>query len=94
MGLVVLVLGFFFLPFCAFGLILIVVGLVIFTATHPQTPAYYYPLPAVPGPSVAPPPAYAPAAPAVPPACPVCGVALSWVPQYGRWYCARCQVYR
>ncbi len=54
----------------------------------PQQPAAGQPAPTAPT---------APGAPAAPyqaPACYVCGTGLTWVPQYGRWYCYRCQAYR
>lgn len=28
------------------------------------------------------------------PPCPVCGMSLLWIPEYGRWYCSRCGHYR
>jgi len=97
-GIVLLVLGIFFFgiffwPFCGLGVVLIIVGIVL-VATAQSQPAYYYPMPSMPAPPVAPPAAGAPAAPFSVPACPVCGSPLMWVPQYGRWYCTRCQAYR
>ncbi len=101
LGVVFMVLGFFVPLICAVGIVLLVVGIVLAAMNRPSSPypaGYYQPYP---------PPAYgAPAPPAQPqapgqpataaqtPACYVCGSPLSWVPQYGRWYCARCQAYR
>ncbi|MGQ0796401.1 MAG: hypothetical protein ACT4OI_00840 [Methanobacteriota archaeon] len=72
-----------FLPFlCGIGVILLIIGIILAIVGQPR-PVYY----AAPGmyPYAAPPPA-------VP--CPVCGQPLTWVPQYGRWWCGTCQQYR
>jgi hypothetical protein len=80
------------------GILLLVVG-VILVAVTPRQPMFYAPPPAAYGyppqqPGAA--PGAAPVSPGTytPPACPVCGSPLTWVPQYGRWYCGRCQAYR
>ncbi len=86
-------------PLCGLGLVLLIVGIVIAATERPATP-YYYAQPVYGAPPAYPP--QAPAAPAAPapattpsaPGCYVCGTALTWVPQYGRWYCYRCQSYR
>lgn len=85
-GIVLIFSGIFFGPLCGLGIVLIIIGIVLMAA-GPSRAAYYAPPPAYPyaPPQWAPPPA---------PACPVCGTPLSWVPQYGRWYCTRCQQYR
>ncbi|MEK6986808.1 MAG: hypothetical protein AABX97_01780 [Candidatus Thermoplasmatota archaeon] len=95
LGVVLMAVGIFFWPICGLGIVLLIVG-VILLAVHPSQPMYYAPAPA--------PYAYAPQPPAAPvqptpgaytpPACPVCGSPLTWVAQYGRWYCTRCQAYR
>ncbi len=107
LGAVLMVVVLFFLPICALGFVLLIIGIVLAATAHP-TPQYYYPAPAygapgygVPG---APPGPYAPQAPAPgqaaagptaqQPTCYVCGTPLTWVPQYGRWYCTRCSAYR
>jgi hypothetical protein len=88
---------------CGLGVILLIVGVILVAAAPPRS-AYYGPRYAYPG--YAPPYAYPPQPPAagmsVPgpqtqytqPTCYVCGSVLTWVPQYGRWYCSRCQSYR
>lgn len=81
-GLLITVAGFLFPPLCALGILLLVVGIIIALVGQPR--AIYYPAP----------PGAAPYGPPGVPACPVCGSPLTWVPQYGRWYCARCQAYR
>lgn len=93
---------------CALGLVLLIVGIVLAASQRPAVP-YYYPQPGYGTPGYPPQPypaqqpvagAPAPGAPSAPgtpfqtPACYVCGTALTWVPQYGRWYCGRCQSYR
>ncbi len=96
-GAVLMVFGVFFGPVCGLGLVLLIIGIVLAATSHP-TPQYYYPQPAYGAPAAYPPQApAAPGAPAAPyqaPGCYVCGTALTWVPQYGRWYCYRCQSYR
>lgn len=105
-GAVLMVVG-GFLPFlgviCGLGIILLIVGIILMVASPPRA-AYYGPQ--YPYQSYAPPYAYPPQPPAagmtVPapqtqytqPTCYVCGSVLTWVPQYGRWYCTRCQSYR
>lgn len=94
-----MVVGFFFWPICAVGLVLLIVGIVMVAQDRTRTQAY-----APYGYAAQPPYAYPPQPPAggvpVPqapysqPVCPVCGSQLTWVPQYGRWYCGRCQAYR
>lgn len=74
-------------PLCGLGFILLLIGIILVAAT-PSTPTYYAPYPypyAAPGPAPA---------PAAGPACPTCGSPLTWIAQYGRWYCYRCQQYR
>lgn len=96
-----------FLPFfglvCGLGVVLLIVGIIL-AAASPSRAAYYGPQ--YPYPGYAPPYAYPPQPPAagmpVPgpqtqysqPTCFVCGSPLTWVAQYGRWYCTRCQSYR
>jgi len=96
-----------FLPFfglvCGLGIVLLIVGIIL-AAAAPSRPAYYGPQ--YPYPGYAPPYASPPQPPAagmpVPgpqtqysqPTCYVCGSPLTWVGQYGRWYCTRCQSYR
>ncbi len=101
LGVALMAVGVFFWPICGLGIVLLIGG-VILLAVQPSHPMYYTPQPmpygyppqpAAPGqpaPSVPPvtPGAYAP------PACPVCGSPLTWVAQYGRWFCTRCQAYR
>lgn len=105
LGVVFMILGVVFAPICGLGLVLLIIGIIL-AATHtPSTPyapyPYAYQPPAAP---TAPSQAYPPQPPAagqpVPnapyqqPSCYVCGSPLMWVPQYGRWYCSRCQSYR
>jgi hypothetical protein len=92
-GILLMVTGIFFLPLCGIGLILIIVGIVLVATTQSQ-PVYHWPAPPFAAPPVAPPAAGTPPAAPGAPACPVCGSALTWVPQYGHWYCWRCQAYR
>ena len=102
LGVVFMVFGLLFAPICGLGLVLLIIGIVLAATSNP-TPTYYYAQPGYGGPG-APPPMYAaqpPAAgqPAAPgayqqPSCYVCGTPLTWVAQYGRWYCSRCQSYR
>jgi len=86
-GLVLAALGFLFPPICALGILLLIIGTILALVGQPRPvyypapPAYPYGMPAAPG------------APQVPP-CAVCGSPLTWIGQYGRWYCARCQAYR
>ncbi len=102
LGVVLMIVGVFFLPICGLGLVLLIIGIIL-AATNRPTPPYYA------APYGAPPPMYgappqappagpgAPAAPGAPyqaPTCYVCGSPLTWVAQYGRWYCSRCQTYR
>lgn len=101
LGVVFMVIGVFFWPICGLGLVLLILGIVFAAMNRPSPPyaaPYYYPQPAYGAPA---PPAQAPApgqpAPAAAPqtpSCYVCGSPLSWVPQYARWYCSRCQTYR
>ncbi len=100
-GVVLMVFGFFAPPICGIGVILLIVGVVLVVMDRSRTPMYAYPAyPAYP---------YPPAGPAAPPqgpgaagtpgmappsVCPVCASPLTWIPQYGRWYCYRCQAYR
>ncbi len=99
LGVVCMVFGFFLAPVCGLGLVLLIIGIVL-AATSPATPAYYYPQPAYGAPPQTyagqPPAAGQPAAPGAyqQPSCYVCGTPLTWVAQYGRWYCGRCQAYR
>ena len=102
LGVVFMAFGFLFVPVCGLGFVLLIIGIIL-VATSPSTPAYYYPQPAYGAPGAPPPmyPAQSPAAgpPAAPaasqqPSCYVCGTPLTWVAQYGRWYCGRCQSYR
>ncbi len=100
LGVVLMAVGIFpFLwPLCGVGVVLLIVG-VILVAVHPSQPMYYAPQPPYgypPQAPAAPPAPGAPTAPGAytPPGCPVCGTPLTWVAQYGRWYCTRCQAYR
>jgi hypothetical protein len=101
LGVVFMLGGFIFAPICGIGLILLIIGIIIMATGpsrasmyaqpglgYPAPPPYGYPPPTAPG-GMAPPPA-----PYNQPLCPVCSSPLSWVPQYGRWYCNRCQAYR
>jgi hypothetical protein len=91
---------FLFLPICGLGIVLLIIGIVMVATNRPAPPYYAAPY----GAPMAPPQAYppqppapgqpAPAAPYQQPACYVCGSPLTWVAQYGRWYCSRCQTYR
>ncbi len=92
-GAVLMVFGVFFGPVCGLGLVLLIIGIVL-AATSRPTPQYYYPQPAYAPPAPGAPGAPAAGAPFQAPGCYVCGTALTWVPQYGRWYCYRCQSYR
>lgn len=83
-GLVLIVAG-FVLPsvcgiVCGIGAILLIIGIIL--ALVGPRPGYY-----------AAPAAYPYAGPLTAP-CPVCGQPLTWVPQYGRWWCGNCQQYR
>ncbi len=98
LGVVLMAVGIFFWPICGLGIVLLIVG-VILVAVQPSQPMYYAPQPLYgypPQAPAAPPAPGAPAAPGAytPPGCPVCGTPLTWVAQYGRWYCTRCQAYR
>ena len=84
-GFALIVIGLFlsFLgPVCGLGIVLLVVGVIIAAVGQPR-PVYYQ----------APPGAY-PAVAASTYPCPVCRSPLTWVPQYGRWWCGTCQAYR
>ena len=99
LGVVLMVVGIVFWPICGIGLVLLIVGIVLFATERSRAQAY---MPY--GYGAAPPYAYPqqpPTAPApvpqgayTPPVCPVCGSQLTWVPQYARWFCTRCQAYR
>jgi len=99
LGVVLMAGGIFFWPICGLGIVLLIVG-VILLAARPNQPMYYAPQPpyayAPPQAPSQPAPGAPAAAPGVytPPACPVCGTPLTWVAQYGRWFCTRCQAYR
>lgn len=101
LGVVFMALG-FLIPFaCGLGLILLIIGIVLWATQRTRTQAMYppsYGYPAQPGYAYGAPPtapgAPVPQAPYTQPACSVCGTGLTWVPQYGRWYCTRCQAYR
>lgn len=85
-GVVILILGivFLFIPFvCLAGVPLAIAGFVILLvgAVSEGAPRAVYVYP------------YATGAPAAPPACPRCGQPLTFVPQYGRWYCPAEQFY-
>lgn len=93
-GVLLMAFGIFFWPVCGIGILLLIIGIVL-TATGGMQPSYYYPQqPMYPYAPQAPPGATPAPGPQAPPACPVCGSALTWVPQYARWYCGRCQAYR
>ncbi len=102
LGVVLMAGGIFFWPICGLGIVLLIVG-VILLAVQPNQPMYYAPqspyayappqAPMAPSPPAPGAPAAAPGA-YTPPACPVCGTPLTWVAQYGRWFCTRCQAYR
>ncbi len=101
-GVLLMAFGIFFFPICGLGIVLLIIGVVLIVA-QPSQPMYYAPAPPYAyGPPQAPAPPVQPAmgtaAPGAggytPPGCPVCGTPLTWVAQYGRWYCARCQAYR
>lgn len=101
LGVVLMVVGFIFWPICAIGVVLLIVGIVLLATERTRTQAYAMPgygYPAQPPYMYPPQPPAAgapvPQAPYTQPPCPVCGSPLSWVPQYGRWYCSRCQAYR
>lgn len=101
LGGVLMAVGIFFWPICGIGIILLIVGIILLATGSTRRQAYAQPGYGYP---VVPPYAYPPQPPAagapVPPApyaqpmCPVCSSPLTWVPQYGRWYCSRCQAYR
>lgn len=94
-GVVMMSLGIFFWPVCGLGIILLIVGIVL-VATHQAQPQYYYPgmYPYPQAPLGAPTTPAAGPVPFAPAACPVCGSPMTWIAQYGRWYCTRCQAYR
>lgn len=106
LGVVLMIVGIFFLPICGLGLVLLIIGIILAATNRPTPPFYPGPYGAPPqyGATMAPPQAYPPQPPAagqpVPtapyqqPTCYVCGSPLTWVAQYGRWYCSRCQTYR
>lgn len=104
LGVVLMIASFFtfflFVPLCGLGLVLFIVGIVLVATERSRAPAAAYPgyaYPATPPYGFPPPPAGgfpAPQASPGPPACPVCSSPLAWIPQYGRWYCYRCQAYR
>jgi predicted membrane channel-forming protein YqfA (hemolysin III family) len=102
LGIVLMAIGVFLWPICAVGFVLLIVGVILYATERSRIRAYAYPGYGYPGqpPYGYPPPpgvaAPAPPPPAQPgqPLCPVCGSALMWVPQYGRWYCSRCVAYR
>ncbi len=103
LGVVLMAVGFLFWPICGIGILLLIIG-IVFVATA-QSRSHQYAAPGYGYPS-SPPYAYPPEPPAAgmpappgqaqysQPLCPVCSSPLSWVPQYGRWYCSRCQTYR
>ncbi len=107
LGVVFMVIGVFFLPICGLGLVLLIIGIILAATNRPAQPYYTAPYGA-PQPGYAPPGAATqpyppqppvagqpvPGAPFQQPSCYVCGSPLTWVPQYGRWYCSRCQSYR
>ncbi len=88
-GAVIMVVAILFPPLCLLGILLLLIGIILAAAT-PRHPTYYapppYPYPPQPQPW--------PQPPAATPSCSVCGTALTWVAQYNRWYCMRCQAYR
>lgn len=87
LGVVIMAGGIFFWPLCGLGILLLIVGILLL-AVGPSRPTYYVPQAPYAYPPPQTPPMYAP------PACPVCGNPLTWIAQYNRWYCARCQAYR
>ncbi len=107
LGVVLMIVSIFtfvlFIPICGLGFVLLIVGIILAATNRPAQP-YYPPMygapqPAYGAPPMAPPQAPAPGqpAPATPyqtPACYVCGTPMTWVAQYGRWYCGRCLAYR
>lgn len=74
------------------GLILLIVGLATDSTPAASYPTMGYATPAGYDPATG----YAPAAPPMGPAypCHVCGRPLTFVPEYGRWYCHTCTAYR
>ncbi len=105
LGVVFMAVGWIFLPICGLGLVLLIIGIVLMVTERPATQyyaaQYNYPPPVYGAPPSQPGYPGQPAAGAPPvgtpsPAasCYVCGTPLTWVPQYGRWYCTRCQSYR
>lgn len=99
LGVVFMVLGFLFWPVCAVGIVLLVIGIVLMVSERTRAQAYApYGYPSQPPYAYPPQPPAAgmpvPQAPYTQPVCPVCASPLTWVPQYGRWYCTRCQAYR
>lgn len=102
-GVLLMLAGIVFWPLCGLGILLVIVGIILALAAPPRHPyyaatgyPYQQPPPVYPYPSQ--PPAAGMPVPTAPgyaqPLCPVCGSPLSWIPQYGRWYCTRCQSYR
>ncbi len=92
----------FIFPICGLGVLLLIIGIIL-VAVSPPHPASYPPAYGYAAPPAYPYPPQPPAAGMTVPAsqaqysqptCYVCGSPLSWVPQYGRWYCSRCQSYR
>ncbi len=88
------------------GIFLLLAYLKLDEAMRPAAPAYGYPLPGYAGtaptgtppsaPGTVPAPGPAPPPPPPPPAvplCPTCGQPATFIPQYGRYYCYRCQRY-
>ncbi len=88
---------------CGLGVLLLLIGIILAAVAPPRhaysgpaygyqgyAPGYAYP----PQPPAAGMPVPGPQAQYNQPTCYVCASPLSWVPQYGRWYCSRCQSYR
>jgi hypothetical protein len=100
-GVVLMIAGFIIPLICGVGIILLIVGIILLVTAQSRSPqlvapGYGYPGAPPYGYPAQPPAAGAPVAPApyTQPPCPMCGSPLSWIPQYGRWYCYRCQAYR
>lgn len=91
-GVILVIVGLVLIPFTCFtSLFISLIGVILIVMGEIQGPSYVPPYP----PPQYPPPQYPPQ-PYMPQgyACPACGMPLTYVAQYNRWYCNNCRAYR